>query len=182
VECAAIALDRLGETIDIQGGGSDLIFPHHEHSAACAELATGHAPFAAAYVHAGMVALDGEKMSKSRGNLVFVSTLLRDGVEPAAIRLAILDHHYREDWEWTAADLNTANQRLARWRAAVAGETARPAEPLLHDVRRNLSNDLATPQALAAIDKWATDPPADIDPAAPQLATELLDALLGIQL
>ena len=102
VECAAIAMDRLGDTIDVQGGGSDLVFPHHECSASHAQVATGEAPFARCYAHAGMVAYDGAKMSKSLGNLVLVSRLRAAGAEPAAIRLAVQASHWRSDWEWTA--------------------------------------------------------------------------------
>ncbi len=124
VECAAIATAYLGEDFDVQAGGSDLIFPHHEFSAsharvAFADGAPGHGAFARCYAHAGMVRLDGEKMSKSLGNLVFVSRLVADGVDPMAVRLAILAHHYRGDWDWTAAGLAAAQDRLARWRAAV---------------------------------------------------------------
>ena len=97
VECAAIALDLLGSGFDVQGGGSDLLFPHHEMCASAARVATDK-PFAQTYVHSGMVALDGEKMSKSRGNLVFVSQLREAGTDPMAIRLALLAHHYRSDW------------------------------------------------------------------------------------
>ena len=105
---------------DVQGGGSDLIFPHHEHSAAHAEALTGTHPFARHYVHAGMIGLDGEKMSKSRGNLVLVSKLRGAGVDPMAMRLALLDGHYRDDREWTGGRLPAAEARLARWREAVA--------------------------------------------------------------
>jgi len=124
VECAAIATAYLGEDFDVQAGGRDLIFPHHEFSAsharvAFADGAPGHGAFARCYVHAGMVRLDGEKMSKSLGNLVFVSRLVADGVDPMAVRLAILAHHYRGDWDWTEAGLAAAQDRLARWRAAV---------------------------------------------------------------
>ena len=121
-----IALNRLGMGFDVQGGGSDLIFPHHEHSAAHAEALTGTHPFARHYVHAGMIGLDGEKMSKSRGNLVLVSKLRGAGVDPMAIRLALLDGHYRADREWTGGRLPAAEARLARWRAAVA-QLSRPA-------------------------------------------------------
>src|SRR5690606_14352636 len=100
IECAVIALDRLGPVIDVQGGGNDLVYPHHECSAAHAEVLTGQAPFARYYVHAGMIGLDGEKMSKSRGNLVFVSRLRGDGVDPMAIRLALMSEHYRSDRSW----------------------------------------------------------------------------------
>ena len=103
VECAAIATEYLGNSFDVQAGGSDLVFPHHEMSASHARVALSPAdhPFARVYVHAGMVSYDGEKMSKSLGNLVFVSKLLADGVDPMAIRMALLAHHYRSDWEWT---------------------------------------------------------------------------------
>jgi L-cysteine:1D-myo-inositol 2-amino-2-deoxy-alpha-D-glucopyranoside ligase len=124
VECAAIATHYLGAMFDLQVGGSDLIFPHHEMSASHARVALGEPDrgeaFARRYAHAGMVRLDGEKMSKSLGNLVFVSRLLADGTDPMAIRLAILVHHYRQDWDWTAEGLAVARQRLRRWRAAVA--------------------------------------------------------------
>jgi L-cysteine:1D-myo-inositol 2-amino-2-deoxy-alpha-D-glucopyranoside ligase len=130
VECAAIATHYLGPVFDVQAGGSDLIFPHHECSASHARVAfaDGEA-FARCYAHAGMVRLDGEKMSKSLGNLVYVSCLVTDGVDPMAIRLAIMGHHYRGDWDWTAAGLAAAQDRLDRWRAAVrrAGSAAGPA-------------------------------------------------------
>jgi L-cysteine:1D-myo-inositol 2-amino-2-deoxy-alpha-D-glucopyranoside ligase len=132
VECAAIATHYLGPAFDVQAGGSDLIFPHHECSASHARVAFAdqtHEAFARCYAHAGMVRLDGEKMSKSLGNLVFVSRLVADGVDPMAIRLAIMGHHYRGDWDWTAAGLAAAQDRLDRWRAAVrrAGSAAGPA-------------------------------------------------------
>ncbi len=149
VECAAIATEYLSRVFDVQAGGSDLIFPHHEMSASHARVALGdglHArgeggvrAFARHYVHAGMVRLDGEKMSKSLGNLVFVSSLLAMGTDPMAIRLAILAHRYSHDWDWTAAGLAEAEQRLARWRAAVdrlpvsAGAASQPG---LQDPRR----------------------------------------------
>ncbi len=139
VECAAIATEYLSRVFDVQAGGSDLIFPHHEMSASHARVALGdglHArgeggvrAFARHYLHAGMVRLDGEKMSKSLGNLVFVSSLLATGTDPMAIRLAILAHHYRDDWDWTAAGLAMAEQRLARWRAAGDRLSAAPPDP-----------------------------------------------------
>jgi L-cysteine:1D-myo-inositol 2-amino-2-deoxy-alpha-D-glucopyranoside ligase len=129
VECAAIATEYLSRVFDVQAGGSDLIFPHHEMSASHARVALGEHAFARRYVHAGMVRLDGEKMSKSLGNLVFVSSLLAGGTDPMAIRLAILAHHYRDDWDWTAAGLAAAAERLARWRAAVGRLLAAPPEP-----------------------------------------------------
>ena len=156
IECVAIALDHLGMGFDVQGGGSDLAFPHHEMGASHAQVLTGEFPIAKAYVHAGMVALDGEKMSKSKGNLVFVSQLRRDGVDPAAIRLALLAHHYRADWEWTdARPRRDAVARLGRWRAAVSRPDGPPAEALVEEIREALADDLDAPAALAAVDRWA---------------------------
>jgi L-cysteine:1D-myo-inositol 2-amino-2-deoxy-alpha-D-glucopyranoside ligase len=197
IECTAIALEYLGSGFDVQGGGSDLAFPHHEMSAAEGQVVTGQRPFAKVYAHAGMVALDGEKMSKSKGNLVFVSKLRAAGHEPMAIRLAILAHHYRSDWEWFPADIEAAERRLARWRAAVSRPDAPPADGLLAQLRERLADDLDTPAALAAVDAWAdavlsgsrsADPNstpdlgATADPAAPGLVSRAVDALLGIAL
>ncbi|MFE2285931.1 cysteine--1-D-myo-inosityl 2-amino-2-deoxy-alpha-D-glucopyranoside ligase [Streptomyces sp. NPDC059443] len=184
IECVAIALDHLGMTFDIQGGGSDLAFPHHEMGASHAQVLTGEFPMAKAYVHAGMVALHGEKMSKSKGNLVFVSALRRAGVDPAAIRLALLSHHYRADWEWTDEVLAQAVARLERWRAAVSRPDGTPADALVEEVREALANDLDAPAALAAVDRWverqlATD---EDDETAPGLVSRTVDALLGVAL
>lgn len=180
----AIALDHLGMTFDIQGGGSDLAFPHHEMGASHAQVLTGEFPMAKAYVHAGMVALHGEKMSKSKGNLVFVSALRRAGVDPAAIRLALLSHHYRADWEWTDEVLAQAVARLERWRAAVSRPDGISADALVEEVREALANDLDAPAALAAVDRWvelqiATD---GDDESAPGLVSRTVDALLGVAL
>jgi L-cysteine:1D-myo-inositol 2-amino-2-deoxy-alpha-D-glucopyranoside ligase len=183
IECAVIALNRLGESFDVQGGGSDLIFPHHELSAAHAEALSDSFPFAENYVHTGMIGLDGEKMSKSRGNLVFVSKLRGAGVDPMAVRLALLDGHYRSDREWTGGRLPAAERRLARWRAAVARRSAPPAEPVLDLVRDRLADDLDTAGAIAAIDQWAADQPGpDANRDAPALVANLVDALLGVRL
>ncbi|HYN97457.1 MAG TPA: cysteine--1-D-myo-inosityl 2-amino-2-deoxy-alpha-D-glucopyranoside ligase, partial [Pilimelia sp.] len=149
IECAVIALGLLGDTIDVQGGGNDLLFPHHECSAAHAERLTGRSPFAAHYVHAGMIGLDGEKMSKSKGNLVFVSRLRADHVDPMAVRLALLADHYRTDRQWTDDVLKTAQQRLARWRAATAAPAGPSGPGLLAAVREALADDLDAPAALA---------------------------------
>ncbi|MFH8618477.1 cysteine--1-D-myo-inosityl 2-amino-2-deoxy-alpha-D-glucopyranoside ligase [Streptomyces sp. NPDC017979] len=184
IECVAIALEHLGMGFDVQGGGSDLAFPHHEMGASHAHAVTGEHPFAKAYVHAGMVALDGEKMSKSRGNLVFVSALRRDGVDPAAIRLALLAHHYRADWEWTDEDLTGAVARLGRWRAAVSRPDGPSADGLLEEVREALANDLDAPAALAAVDRWAERQQSEggTDEGAPGLVSRTVDALLGVAL
>jgi L-cysteine:1D-myo-inositol 2-amino-2-deoxy-alpha-D-glucopyranoside ligase len=179
-----IALNRLGMGFDVQGGGSDLIFPHHEHSAAHAEALTGEHPFARHYVHTGMIGLDGEKMSKSRGNLVFVSKLRGGGVDPMAIRLALMDGHYRVDREWTGGRLPGAEDRLARWRAAAALPSGPDARRLLDEVRAALANDLDTGSALVAVDSWTQAALADQGPddSGPALARSLIDTLLGIEL
>ncbi len=184
IECSAIALNRLGPEFDIQGGGSDLIYPHHEYSAAHAESVVAGRRFARHYVHAGLIGLDGEKMSKSRGNLVLVSTLRKDGVDPAAIRLGLLDGHYRQDRMWTGAVLEAALARLARWRSA----TALSAGPAAHDtiarLRQHLADDLDSPKALAAVDNWVTEALdyGGSDSGAPAAIAEAVDALLGVRL
>jgi L-cysteine:1D-myo-inositol 2-amino-2-deoxy-alpha-D-glucopyranoside ligase len=200
VECAAIATDYLGAAFDVQAGGSDLVFPHHEMSASHARVAFAPAQgvFARVYVHAGMVSYLGQKMSKSLGNLVFVNRLLADGVDPMALRMALLAHHYRSDWEWTDAVLGNANARLARWRAALAhteaaasaGRDVGPpgaAVETLAGVRARLRDDLDAPGALVIVDRWAdrllAEAPTRITPAdvaGARLVRDTVDALLGI--
>jgi L-cysteine:1D-myo-inositol 2-amino-2-deoxy-alpha-D-glucopyranoside ligase len=184
IECTTIALGLLGETIDVQGGGNDLIYPHHECSAAHAERLTGAAPFASHYVHAGMIGLDGEKMSKSKGNLVFVSRLRADGVDLMAVRLGLLSGHYREDREWTDDVLKTGELRLARWRDAASAAAGPSGEGLLAAVRETIADDLNTPATLAVVDAWADAAlsGAGDDPAAPALMAKTVDALLGVRL
>jgi L-cysteine:1D-myo-inositol 2-amino-2-deoxy-alpha-D-glucopyranoside ligase len=184
VECAAIALCHLGTAFDVQGGGSDLAFPHHEMCASIAQAATESYPFARLYAHAGMVGLDGAKMSKSQGNLVFVSRLRDEGADPMAVRLALLAHHYRDDWEWTAQDLPAATDRLARWRDAVGRAAGPPADVTLADVRAALADDLDAPRALRCVDRWAAETRLGRgdDPVAPGLVGHLVDALLGVAL
>jgi L-cysteine:1D-myo-inositol 2-amino-2-deoxy-alpha-D-glucopyranoside ligase len=184
IECTAIALTHLGMSFDVQGGGRDLVFPHHEMGAAEAQVITGQWPYARAYVHTGMVGLDGEKMSKSRGNLVFVSKLREAGVDPMAIRLALLAHHYRTDWEWTDADLAAADDRLAAWRVAAAAPTGPAAHGTVDAVRLALADDLDAPAAIAAVDRWATDQRlrGGSDAEAPGLVRAAADALLGVLL
>jgi L-cysteine:1D-myo-inositol 2-amino-2-deoxy-alpha-D-glucopyranoside ligase len=183
IECTAIALDRLGAGFDVQAGGSDLIFPHHEMSAAHGRVATDQ-PFAQAYLHSGMVALDGEKMSKSKGNLVFVSALRRSGIDPMAIRLALLGHHYRDDWEWSDELLVSAQDRLSRWREAVRLPAGLNADEVLVQIRAALAQDLDAPSALAAVDAWAGASMAidSDDTDAPALVARACEALLGVTL
>jgi L-cysteine:1D-myo-inositol 2-amino-2-deoxy-alpha-D-glucopyranoside ligase len=147
IECSALALRELGTTIDLHGGGADLIYPHHECEAAQSEAATGE-PFVRHWMHQAMVRMDGEKMSKSLGNLVFVSDL-RKQWDPRVIRLSIVAHHYRDSWEWDGEIMPEAELRLERWRAAGSGDGA------LDEVRARLDDDLDTPGAVAAIDAAA---------------------------
>jgi L-cysteine:1D-myo-inositol 2-amino-2-deoxy-alpha-D-glucopyranoside ligase len=178
IECSAIATHYLGNQITVQGGGSDLKFPHHEMSAAHAESLTGVNPFAQTFMHAGMVSLDGEKMSKSLGNLVFVSKLRMQGVDPMAIRLVLLSHHYRSDWEWFDSELSVAQTRLATWREAF-GKSLGAKSPIA-EVVNVMSNDLDTPAVLKAIDTWATETlfGAAVDSTAE--VADAVNAILGI--
>ena len=150
-------LRELGETIDIHGGGRDLVFPHHECETAQSEAVTGE-QFVRLWFHVGLVGLDGTKMSKSLGNLVFVGDLCKEW-EPAAVRLALLGHHYREDWDWrTEEDMPAATARLARWRCApVDGDDGDGGDgaSALAAVRAALDADLDTPAALRALDEEA---------------------------
>ncbi len=183
IECTAIALKYLGSAFDVQGGGSDLVFPHHEMSAAQGVAASGEA-FAQTYVHSGMVGLDGKKMSKSLGNLELVSRLRAAGTESAAIRLALLAHHYRDDWEWTTDGLRRAEERLDLWRRATRLDAAQPAVDVVTRFRAAMRNDLDAPAALGEIDAWAAasiDVDGD-DTDAPAQITATVDALLGISL
>lgn len=196
VECTAIATEHLGVTFDVQAGGSDLAFPHHEMSASHARAAFGGAAgpdgpvFARRYLHSGMVRLDGEKMSKSRGNLVFVSGLVAAGADPMAVRLAILAHHYSDDWDWDDTGLAEAGARLERWRAAAtaasaaapSGPDAAPGDGVLTAVRERIADDLDAPGALAAVDRWADGVLAGQSAATPELVRDTVDALLGVAL
>ena len=182
VECTAIALDRLGVPMDVNGGGSDLIFPHHEMTVAQAS-AVGVEDYAAVHAHAGMVGLDGHKMSKSRGNLVLVSRLREDGVDPMAIRLVLLAQHYRTDWDYTPELLAAAEARLGRWREALSVNTGPSSDETVAAIRQALANDLDAPAALAAVDDWASRTLSDggDEPSAPGVLARALDALLGIR-
>ena len=169
IECSALALRELGSTIDLHGGGSDLIFPHHECERAQSEAATG-VPFVRHWMHVAMVFMDGHKMSKSRGNLVFVDALRRQW-DPRVIRLGIVAHHYRTEWEWNEGIMPAAADRLARWQAASVKGSGSDGG-VLDAVRDCLDDDLATPAALDVVDA-AASAGRDVTDAA---------ALLGVRL
>ena len=181
IECAAIALAELGPGFDVQGGGSDLIFPHHEMSAAQGEVLDGW-PFARSYIHAPMVSLDGEKMSKSLGNLVFVSALRDADVDPMAIRLALLGQWYREDWSWSDALLASAGERLQRWRAALSRPTGPSSQRTVEALVAGVADDLNTPVALAAVDQWVQEQHlrGGDDLAGPGRLSRAIDGFLGV--
>jgi L-cysteine:1D-myo-inositol 2-amino-2-deoxy-alpha-D-glucopyranoside ligase len=166
IECSALALRELGTTIDLHGGGTDLIFPHHECERAQSEAATGE-PFVRHWMHTALIGKDGAKMSKSLGNLVFVDDLRKEW-DPMVIRLAIIEHHYRTEWEWDDELMARAEARLGRWRRAINGTPC----AVIERVRVCLDDDLDTPGACAAIDAAAAEG-CDVSEAA-----ELLGILL----
>ncbi|MDQ2853175.1 cysteine--1-D-myo-inosityl 2-amino-2-deoxy-alpha-D-glucopyranoside ligase [Dermatophilaceae bacterium Sec6.4] len=179
IECTTIALDHLDMGFDLQGGGTDLRFPHHEMSAVQAVALTGEVPFAQHYARQAMVAYDGEKMSKSKGNLVRVSQLRRAGTDPMAIRLVLLAQHYQQEWEYTGELLTRAQTRLQHWRDAVRVGADSDADAVIDGLRRALSNDLDSPTALAVIDEWCEGSSGAA--GSPRIAAAI-DALLGVDL
>ncbi|MFJ6416270.1 cysteine--1-D-myo-inosityl 2-amino-2-deoxy-alpha-D-glucopyranoside ligase [Paeniglutamicibacter sp. NPDC091659] len=184
IECSVIARHLLPAPFTVQGGGSDLIFPHHEFSAGHASALDGK-PLAETYVHTGMVGLDGEKMSKSLGNLVLVSKLRAAGVEPVAIRAVLLGQHYRSDWFWTDELLIEGQRRVERWRKRIPGTTLSEATAVITRIRARLANDLNAPAALAVLDAFSVQEPAaqdDSQGAGGKLLADALDALLGLKL
>ncbi|MEI6307706.1 MAG: class I tRNA ligase family protein [Actinomycetes bacterium] len=186
VECTAIAcnyLDKSGSNpiIDLQGGGSDLIFPHHFMSAQIVKAAYGR-DFAKYFVHAAMIGLAGEKMSKSKGNLVFVSKLLTQQVDPMVIRWALLSGHYQQDRQWSDNLLAVANDQVTAIRSALARSEVAQSEQLIKDLVSDISNNLDTPAALARLIKWAKQ--SESNPTVNQsgLVSRTIDALLGLAL
>ncbi|MSO64184.1 MAG: cysteine--1-D-myo-inosityl 2-amino-2-deoxy-alpha-D-glucopyranoside ligase [Candidatus Planktophila sp.] len=187
IECTAIALEYLhpdsheDHLIDIQGGGSDLIFPHHEMCRSQARILTGK-ELAANYVHAGMIGFDGEKMSKSKGNLVLISTLVANGVDPLAIRYALMAHHYRSDRMWNQDLLERAQASLLRLRTALTMNTVHESATVMQSIIQALANDLDTPAVIAAIEAWVAE---TLKGSSGGDAAELrvgLDALLGLKI
>jgi L-cysteine:1D-myo-inositol 2-amino-2-deoxy-alpha-D-glucopyranoside ligase len=185
IECSVISTNELDAPIDVLGGGSDLVFPHHEMSTSHARMLTGQAAPVRLTMHPGMLAYAGEKMSKSVGNLIFVADLLERGVSPAAIRLALISRHYREDWEWRGRELATAEARLARWRDAIGSVKPQgSSQGAIAEIRAAMANDLDTPAAIAAVDGWVNGAPLERE-RSPYAGADLrraIDALLGIKL
>ena len=187
IECCAIALNYLDvaagdeTSIDIQGGGSDLIFPHHEMSAAQSKMINGR-EFATHYVHAGMIGLDGEKMSKSKGNLVFVSKLLQDGIDPMAIRIALMSHHYRIDHMWQQSDLTKAEIFLKDLHICLARMEVAPTDKVIRELIKAMANDLDSPSALSALQDWIDETNNGATGGSAGELGRAIDAILGIAL
>ena len=187
IECTAIAIEYLkpassdDSLIDIQGGGSDLIFPHHEMCASQAQVLSGK-PLASTYVHAGMIGLDGEKMSKSKGNLVFVSKLVADGRDPMAIRWALMKKHYRTDRMWTEELLIAAENEIGALRKALEQKEVAPTQDLIQNIIEALAEDLNTPLVIEMVNAWVDQTNAGGTAGDAQSLITTLDALLGIKL
>ena len=187
IECTAIAIKYLEPSpsedalIDIQGGGSDLIFPHHEMCAAQAQMLAGK-PLASTYVHAGMIGLDGEKMSKSKGNLVFVSKLVAAGRDPMAIRWALMKDHYRQDRMWTDELLVAAESELIALRSCLAQDDVAPTSDLIEKIVDALSDDLNTKGVISVLNTWVERTQSGDTGGDAQSLVGALDALLGIKL
>ena len=187
IECCAIALHYLNPdsaedfAIDIQGGGSDLIFPHHEMSAAQSRSMTNQR-FARSYIHAGMIGLDGEKMSKSLGNLVFVSKLIQAGVNPAAIRWALMGHPYAVELMWSDSLIEIASSEVGRLQLNLARMEVAPTDSVISEIIAALSNNLDSPSALDAIRKWMDKTESGITGGVAGELGRALDTLLGIAL
>jgi L-cysteine:1D-myo-inositol 2-amino-2-deoxy-alpha-D-glucopyranoside ligase len=167
--------------IDIQGGGSDLIFPHHEMCAAQAHVITGK-ELASTYVHSGMIGLDGEKMSKSKGNLVFVSRLVASGVDPMAIRWALMSDHYRADRMWSDNVLHKAQLEVSRLKEALAKNNCAPTKELINSIVIALSDDLDTPHVLSLLKSWSAATLSGAEGGNSEELVISLDALLGLKL
>jgi L-cysteine:1D-myo-inositol 2-amino-2-deoxy-alpha-D-glucopyranoside ligase len=186
IECTAIAIQYLepepheAALIDIQGGGSDLIFPHHEMCASQAQVLSGK-PLASTYVHAGMIGLDGEKMSKSKGNLVFVSKLVADGRDPMAIRWALMQSHYRSDRMWTEDLLKTAEKEIGALRKALQQQEVAPTQDLIQHIVESLANDLDTQSLVQAVNTWVNQTIAGVTGGSSKSLIAVLDALIGIR-
>ena len=180
IECSAMAMHEHGPTVDLHGGGTDLIFPHHECEIAQSESLTGK-PFVRHWLHSAMVNYEGEKMSKSLGNLVFVDELLKTA-DPRAIRLALMRHHYRRGFEWYQTDLEEGTALLHRLLAAAARTTGPDPRPFAQRVRDALDDDLDSPRALDALDDLASAILSGGDDPNAHTALCELGRLLGVDL
>ena len=179
-ECSAMAMHEHGPTLDLHGGGTDLIFPHHECEVAQSEAVTGQ-PYVKHWMHSAMVAYEGEKMSKSLGNLVFISDLLETH-DPRAIRLALMQHHYRSGFEWHDTDIDEGIALLHRLEAAAAKPDGPDPRPFAARVRAALDADLDAPHAIEALGELADAIlSGGADATAPVVLHELA-ALLGVDL
>ena len=186
VECTAIACNHLDNSnsdpiIDLQGGGSDLLFPHHYMSSKIVEAAYGR-EFSSLYIHAGMIGLDGEKMSKSKGNLVFVSKLLENDVDPMIIRWALLTGHYQSDRQWSDDLLKKAESDVELMRTALSRTEVADTDQLLKDLISDLSNNLDTPTALNRLVLWAKKSQKDAAYNQSGQVSRAIDSLLGLAL
>ena len=193
IECSVIALEnligkdylnsksRLTHGIDLQGGGSDLIFPHHFMSAAIAKALCGF-DFARGYLHAGMVGLDGEKMSKSKGNLVLISELLKSGYDPMVIRHALLSQGYAEDRMWHLETLLKSQERVVKLRSALARIEVAPTDKVIDSVAEHIANNLDSSSALEVLDQWALDTENGAIGGSVGELSRFIDAALGLAL
>lgn len=186
IECTAIACEFLDNdekdpVIQLQGGGSDLIFPHHFMSAQIVKAALGR-DFAESYIHAGMISLDGEKMSKSKGNLIFVSKLIQEGIDPMVIRWALLSGHYQQDREWSTQLLERAKDEVVLVRAALSRSETADASSLVNNLIIDLSDNLNTPKALSKIVAWSLESNKIATSNHSGLVSRAIDSLLGLAL
>jgi len=186
VECTAIACHYLDDKkndpiVSLQGGGSDLIFPHHFMSAQIIEAAYGRR-FSETFVHAAMISLDGEKMSKSKGNLVFVSKLIESGVDPMSLRWALLRGHYQKDRAWSTQLLDKSSIEVNLIRSALAQSEVAETKDVINSLIQDLSNNLDTPAALERLINWANSSKSNPSVNQSGLMARAIDSLLGLAL
>jgi L-cysteine:1D-myo-inositol 2-amino-2-deoxy-alpha-D-glucopyranoside ligase len=186
VECTAIACHYLDENeknpiVSLQGGGSDLIFPHHFMSAQIIQAAYGR-EFSESFVHAAMISLDGEKMSKSKGNLIFVSKLLESGIDPMILRWALLRGHYQQDRAWSNELLEISTKEVELVRSALAQSEVADTDNVINSLIQDISNNLDTPSALDRLTKWANLSQSNPTVNQSGLMARAVDSLLGLAL
>ena len=186
VECTAIACHYLDEDennpiVSLQGGGSDLIFPHHFMSAQIIQAAYGR-KFSESFVHAAMISLDGEKMSKSKGNLVFVSKLLESGIDPMILRWALLRGHFQQDRAWSNELLEISTKEVELVRSALAQSEVADTKNVINSLIQDISNNLDTPSALDRLTKWANLSQSNPTVNQSGLMARAVDSLLGLAL